>query len=70
MDISNWFTNVNFERFTFVANDNPREIYFNKQQRKYKRLMLMFVNEEVNEGFGIHKIVKTFKTNGYSKNRR
>jgi hypothetical protein len=30
----------------------------------------MFVNEELNEGFGIHKIVKTYKVNGYSKNRR
>ena len=70
MDISDWFENINFERFTFISNDNPREIYFNKAQRKYKRLMLMFVNEEVNEGFGIHKIVKTYKVNGYSKNRR
>lgn len=70
IDISDWFTNINFERFTFVANDNPREIYFNKQERKYKRLMLMFVNDELNEGFGIHKIVKTYKVNGYSKNRR
>ncbi len=69
IDISDWFENINFERFTFVSNDNPREIYFNKRQRKYKRLMLMFVNDEKNEGFGIHKIVKTYKVNGYSKNR-
>ena len=70
IDISDWFKNINFERFTFIANDNPRELYFNKQQRKYKRLMLMFVNDEVNEGFGIHKIVKIYKIKGYSKNRR
>ena len=70
MDISDWFINLNFERFTFEKSETPREIYFNKQQRKYKRLMLMFVNDELNEGFGIHKIMKTFKVNGYSKNRR
>lgn len=70
MDISDWFANINFERFTFEKADTPREIYFNKRQRKYKRLMLMFVNDEINEGFGIHKIVKTYKVNGYSKNRR
>ena len=70
MDISDWFINLNFERFTFEKAETPREIYFNKRQRKYKRLMLMFVNDELNEGFGIHQIVKTYKVNGYSKNRR
>lgn len=70
MDISDWFENINFERFTFEKSETPREIYFNKRQRKYKRLMLLFVNDEVNEGFGIHQIVKTYKVNGYSKNRR
>lgn len=70
MDISDWFANINFERFTFEKSDTPREIYFNKAERKYKRLMLMFVNDAMNEGFGIHKIVKTYKVNGYSKNRR
>ena len=69
-DISSWFEIINFERFTFNANDNPKELYFNKQQRKYKRLQLVFVNDKVNEGFGIHKIVKTYKVNGFSKNRR
>lgn len=70
VDISTWFEYIDFSRFTFMANSNPREIYFNKQQRKYKRLQLVFVNDVVDEGFGIHKIVKTYKTNGYSRNRR
>lgn len=70
IDISTWFETINFERFTFISNDSPREIYFNKRERKYKRLMLMFVNDEINEGFGLYKIVKTYKVNGYSKNRR
>jgi len=70
IDVSSWFEFIDFSRFTFNANKNPREIYFNKQQRKYKRLQLIFVNDALNEGFGIHKIVKTYKVNGFSKNRR
>lgn len=70
MDISSWFERIDFDRFTFDSSDAPREIYFNKKQRKYKRIQLIFENKEVDEGFGIYKIVKTFVLNGYSKNRR
>ena len=70
IDRSSWFEIIDFKRFSFVGNSNPREIYFNKQQRKYKRLQLVFINDEVDEGFGIHKIVKTYKVNGFSRNRR
>ena len=70
VDMASFFEEVDFERFTFVSSSGPREIYFNKKQRKYKRLQLVFVNDEINEGFGIYKIVKTYAVNGYSKNRR
>lgn len=70
MDITSLFDFVDFSRLTFNAGTGPREIYFNKKQRKYKRLQLVFENNEVNEGFGIYKIVKTYTVNGYSKNRR
>ncbi len=70
MDITTLFNFVNFSRLTFNSGEGPREIYFNKKQRKYKRLQLVFENNEVNEGFGIYKIVKGYVVNGYSKNRR
>ena len=70
VDITTIFEEIDFRRFTFDGNDAPREIYFNKKQRKYKRLQLIFENNKVNEGFGIFKVVKTYAVNGYSKNRR
>lgn len=70
MDISSIFEEIDFERLSFDSNSGPREIYFNKKQRKYKRLQLIFENNEVDEGFGIYKIVKTYEIKGYSKNRR
>ena len=68
MDISELFEKVKFERMGFNSFDSPREIYFNRRQRKYKRLQLIFENDRVNEGFGIYKIVKTYQVNGNSKN--
>lgn len=70
MDISGIFEEITFDRMSFEAGSGPREIYFNKKQRKYKRLQLIFENNVVNEGFGIYKIVKTYEVKGYSKNRR
>ena len=70
IDISSLFEEINFARLSFNASSGPREIYFNKKQRKYKRLQLIFENNVANEGFGIYKIVKTFTVDGYSKNRR
>ncbi|MEG1859746.1 MAG: hypothetical protein RR193_05315, partial [Christensenellaceae bacterium] len=70
IDISTFFDEIDFSRYTFNANSAPRELYFGKQQRRYKRIQLIFENAVANEGFGIHKIVKTYKVGGYSKNRR
>ena len=69
VDITCAFKTINFARFTFNANKNPKELYFNKKQRKYKRLQLIFENHELNEGFGLHKIVKTYTLDNHSKNR-
>ena len=68
MDIFRW-DDIDFERFTFNSNESPQEIYFNKKQKKYKRLMIVIRNDSLNEPFGIHEIVKTFTYNNYSKNR-
>lgn len=69
-DMSTFFEEIDFARFSFVSSDSPRDIYFNKKQRKYKRLQLVFISDEADEGFGIYKIVKTYEIKGYSKNRR
>lgn len=70
IDIFSFFGEVNFDRFSFDGSEGPREIYFNRRQRRYKRLQLIFENNALNEGFGIYKITKTYSVNNYSKNRR
>ena len=68
MDIFRW-DDIDFERFTFNSNESPQEIYFNKKQKRYKRLMIVIRNDSINEPFGIHEIVKTFTYGNYSKNK-
>ncbi len=68
MDIFDW-EDIDFERFTFNSNTDPQEIYFNKKVKKYKRLQIIIVNDGIDEGFGIHEIIKTFGIKGYSKAR-
>lgn len=70
LDISTAFSEVDFARFTFSVNTNPREIYFYTRKARYKRIQLIFENNGVNEGFGIQKITKTYKINIFSKNVR
>lgn len=67
-DIFDW-EDIDFERFTFSTNATPREIYFNKKKKKYKRLQIVIRNSALNEGFGIHEIVKTYSVGNFSKNR-
>ena len=35
--------------------------------KNYKRLQFIVENDEVNEGFGIFQIVKTYKVGSYAK---
>lgn len=70
IDISSLFIEVNFDRISFDAGTAPRDLYFNRRQRRYKRIQLIFENDQVNEGFGLHSIVKTYTVDNYSKNRR
>lgn len=67
-DIFDW-KDVEFERFTFSTNESPQEIYFNKKKKKYKRIQIVIRNDEINEGFGIHEIIKTFSIGNFSKNK-
>jgi len=68
-DIFDW-EDIDFERFTFSTNETPQEVYFNKKKKKYKRLQIVIRNSALNEGFGIHEIVKTYSVGNFSKNRR
>ena len=70
LDITPLFDRVDFTRFTFYTNNDPRELYFNHRHKRYKRIQLVFENNAADEGFGIMEIVKTYKIIGNSKNRR
>lgn len=61
------FGDVDFERFTFNTNDSPQEIFFKVKIKNYKRLQFIVENDEINEGFGIFQIVKTYKVGSYAK---
>lgn len=66
LDIFDW-EDIDFSRFTFNANDAPREILFNTKVKKYKRLQIIVKNNAVNEGFGIFSITKHFVTGNFAK---
>jgi len=68
MDIFDW-NDIDFERFTFESNDSPQEIYFRRKVKRYKRLMIVFRNDVINEGFGIHEIIKVYTEANLSRVR-
>lgn len=54
--------NVEFSNVTI-----PQEIYLNKKVKKYKRLQIIVRNNVLNQGFGIHEIIKVYTIGNYSK---
>lgn len=66
MDIFDW-SDIDFSRFTFAANDAPQEILFNTKVKKYKRLQIIVKNDAVNEGFGLFGITKHFVIGNFAK---
>lgn len=66
MDIFDW-SDIDFSRFTFNANDGPAEIPFNRKVKNYKRLQILIKNDAVNEGFGVYAIVKHYVTGNFAK---
>ena len=66
MDIFDW-SDIDFSRFTFNANDGPAEIPFNRKVKNYKRLQIIIKNDAVNEGFGVYAITKHFVTGNFAK---
>ena len=63
------FENIDFSRFTFDTREGPRDYYFKKKRKKYVRMQLIFENAELDEGFGIHEVVKTYTATRYAKQR-
>ena len=61
------FVDVDFTRFTFDTGTGPRDYFFRKKKKKYIRLQLFFENNEVDEGFGLFGIVKTYTEIRYAK---
>ncbi len=66
LDVFDW-EDIDFTRFTFNANDAPREILFNTKVKKYKRLQIIVKNDAVNEGFGVFGITKHFVVGNFAK---
>jgi hypothetical protein len=61
------FAHVDFSKFTFDATTTPRDKFFNKKFKKYKRMKIILENNAVNEGFGVHSITKTVALTRYAK---
>ena len=66
IDIDNW-EDIDFDRFTFIANKAPRDLFFRKKMKKYKRLKIILKNDELDEGFGVQEIFKTYLMTRYAK---
>ena len=67
-DIQTW-ERIDFERFTFNANDTAQDDFFRKKIKKYKRLQIVVRNDGLYEPFGILGITKTYTIGNFSKNR-
>ena len=65
-DIMNW-EHIDFARFTFIGGRAPRDDFFKKKMKKYKRLKIILVNDQLNEGFGVMEIFKTYLVTRYAK---
>lgn len=66
MDVFDW-EDIDFSRFTFDANDAPREVLFRTKVKKYKRLQIIVKNDAVNEGFGVFGITKHYVVGNFAK---
>ena len=63
------FDDVRFDRFTFVSNDSPFDMFFKKKVKKYKRLQFILKNNVIDEPFMIEAISKTYTIKGYAKRK-
>ena len=66
IDIDNW-EDIDFSRFSFIASKAPRDMFFRKKMKKYKRLKIILKNNQLDEGFGVQEIFKTYLFTRYAK---
>lgn len=66
MDIFDW-SDIAFDRLTFNSNDAPQDIMLKHKVKKYKRLQFFVMNDELNEGFGVFQITKSYMVLGLAK---
>lgn len=67
IDIGVSFASIDFANFTFDATTTPRDKFFGKKIKKYKRMKIILENNKVDEGFGVHSITKTIALTRYAK---
>ncbi len=65
-DILN-LSDVNFNRYTFEADDNARTIVIKHKIKNYTAVQFIFSNKEKNEGFGVFSLIKCFTPTNYVK---
>lgn len=66
-NVDNIFPRIDFSRLLFDTRRSPRDYFFRKKKKKYVRLQITLENRELNEGFGVYSIVKTYTMTRYAK---
>jgi hypothetical protein len=61
MDVFDW-SDIDFSRFTFNANDTPQEILFNAKVKNYKRLQILSGTTPPTRGLGFSILQSTLCT--------
>lgn len=61
------FSTLSFNAGSFVGSSFPRDIFFSKKEKKYKRLQIIIENSTIGDGLGIVEIIKTWYPTRYSK---
>ena len=66
-NVGDLFSDIDFEHLTFDLRDGPRDFFFRKKKKKYVRIQLILINDEIDQGFGVFHIVKTYSLTRYAK---
>lgn len=53
--------------FSLETSLYPRDVFFSKKEKKYKRLQIILENAVAGEGFGVIEIIKTWYSTRYAK---
>jgi len=61
------FASFSFAHWSFRGSSQPKDIFFNKKKKKYKRLQIIVENAELNQAFGLVEIVKTWYPTRYAR---